>query len=75
MLSALWIVDFSLFLYWRELVLAYRAKRTLEIVGKILEWCACRDASLWHSYSRVVHPTAYIAYILLHSSLFLGVYT
>ena len=75
MLIVLWIVDFSLFLYWRELVLAYRAKRTLEIVGKILEWCTCRDASFWYSYSRVVLPTAYVAYIFFHSSLFLGVYT
>jgi len=39
--------SYLLLLYRRELVLTYRAKRTLEIVRKFLEWCTCWDASLW----------------------------
>lgn len=57
----------------REFVLAYSAERALEVCWKVFKSGAWLDACLWHTYFRVVNPSAYVANIFLHSvSIFVG---
>ena len=55
-------------LFFGELVFANWAKRTYEIIWKILKGCSCRNSSLRYSYGRIILPTANITNILFHNS-------
>ena len=52
---------FGLFL--GEHILAYSAKRALEILGKILKLRSGLDSVIGIAYSLVVFPSAYVTYI------------
>ena len=58
----------SLRLLLGELVLAYRAERAKEILRDFLPWSARCNTGLRTSYFRIVYPTAYVTYILFHTS-------
>ena len=50
----------------RELVFTYSTERTLKVVGQFFERRAWLNASLGHTYGRIILPTAYVTYIFLH---------
>ena len=56
-------------IYFGELIFAYCAEWTLEIIGEILESGSCWNACFGYSYSGVIFPAAYVAYILFHVNM------
>ena len=48
---------------FREVVLAYSAKRTLKVFGKILKLCAGLDAVIRIAELLIIFPSAYVAYV------------
>ena len=51
---------------FREIILAYSAKRTLKVFGKILELCAGLDAVIRITELLIIFPSAYITLLSIH---------
>ena len=53
-------------LCWAELIFAYGAEWTFEVIWEIFERGAGFDTCFGYSYFGIILPAAYVAYILLH---------
>ena len=49
-----------------EVIFTNSTKRTFKIFGNFFPGRASRNTSLRYTYGGIIHPTAYIAYVLLH---------